>query len=269
MKTTTQLGNAATEFEGLTLDSDAELLPETFSTEKQADKHILSSIFEPISVNTLNKTSEYTNKLLSASKTYLINPLLDIWHTVARTSKTPLATTTTTDADEKKTEYYSNKWQEAKQTVNKAIDDKTKKSTDVSGNFDAYNNSDSALLPSANQTSKYNSHKIRAKLAFQNAFLKYSNLMSKMYTNNRSSDGGGGGVEANLNADTVENVTNVEIVMDRIDENDNGEDSETETVGETVGEVEDTGIFVLEIFGTIVGLAWGTISQIQSLFQRN
>lgn len=252
------------EFKGLSLD-DAytdEITTTTttpISTNETIKNQLFSSIFQK------PKNSTVRNTLLEISSAYLINPLLELWNKA--TAVTPPSSIPSQNSNQEFPMLEKIKQIDAESSA-------------IVKNYSAATSS-STLNNILNK-------KMRAKLAFRNAFYKYSNIMSKGDNNNNNnenmsddeisySDDGvmvanplGTSAASNLNGnDNIDFNANFPILVPRIDEansDDNGDDEDSENENTNA---EQAGIFVLEIFGTIVGLAWGTFSQIQNFFVKN
>lgn len=126
---------------------------------------------------------------------------------------------------------------------------------------------------SSNDDDIENSTTIASELAYRNAFYKYSNLMSREYYKNVKSDDTPShtivddiplAVAGNFNHVPMYHSANADFPIERIDDVTQADDNTSS--GDNSNEAENVGIFVLEIFGTIVGLGWGAFSQIQSFF---
>lgn len=289
-----------TEFKGLSLDDDSgeeeEETTEQFASSKNPTGIIgiatipskyFSSLLNGISLNKLQNSfgapqNNITNKIIATSTTYFINPLVNAWN-VARKNLSLNSPNPISERIKQEDEFSNGNMN---RYASLPYQSSNKNNVGVVDDFTSNGNDDQDVEGDDDDSSNDENIKTRAKLAFRNAFYKYSNLMSKRYYNKTSTiEGGDGGGEdddgvttdipmgkANLNNDTME--FNVDFPIEKIDENSNG-DSEDDNIGDgddDSGGNTDTGnvgIFVLEIFGTIAGLGWGAISQIQNIFTRN
>lgn len=212
-------------------------------------KKYFASILTAVGLNKLRNASdpEYSSKIFATSATY-INPLLNLWKTATMKLNSERDTTI----------------QEQQQQYNKSADIENYTYTSSSPlQFD-----ESIKMNVSNPSS----------LAFRYAFSKYLNFISKGYRhddenktiseNSELSDVLLGDV--NLNNNNTMGV-DVDFPIERIDKrNDRVEDNDDDESNENSNyDAGNFGIFILEIFGTIVGLTWGAFSQIQNLFTQS
>lgn len=215
--------------------------------EQNWPKKYFSSILTAVGLNKLRNASdpEYSSKIIETSATY-INPLLNAWRRA--TMKLNIERDTVLQANQ----------------YNKSTDSEY----DVDPSQHPFNESIKTNLVSS--------------LGFRYAFSKYLNLMAKGYRNDDdgnktiSSDIPRGDVNLNNNNTMGVDGVDVDFPIERIDErnddndgtedNDDDDDESNEDGNYDAG---NFGIFILEIFGTIAGLTWGALSQIQSLFTQN
>lgn len=267
-----------------------------------------SSILQGVSLNKLQNSfgvlrNNVTNGIVATSTTYFINPLVNAWNVATKNlnlnSLNPISKRRIEQTEEDEFSngningYASLPYQSSSNdnAVAAATDPDFTSSKDDGTDDGDDDDDENAVVVLVDDSTNDGNIKMRAKLAFGNAFYKYLNLMSKGYYNNKtdSFEGGSSGSssnsstgeiplgKANLNNKTME--FNADFPIERIDVNDNDEDDGDGNNGGGVGDdnentggntnAENVGIFVLEIFGTIAGLGWGAISQIQNIFTRD
>lgn len=214
--------------------------------EQNLAKKYFASILTAVGLNKLRNASdpEYSSKILSTSVTY-INPLVNLWKTAS-----------------KKLNFERDTMVE-KREYNKSTDNEN----------DTYTSVTPLQL---NESIKTVSNP--SSLAFRYAFSKYLNLISKGYRNENETmseysellDVPSGDVNLNNN-----NTMGVDVDFpiekgdkrnDKSEDNDDDDDESNENGNYDAGNI---GIFILELFGTLVGLSWGAFSQLQNLFTQN
>lgn len=219
------------------------------SKEQNWTKKYFSSLLTAVGFNKLQNASdpEFRSKILATSATY-INPLLNLW----KTATIKLNSERDTTIPQQHQQY--------------------NKSADIES--DTYNTPSYPLQ--FNDSIKTNIVSNPSSLAFRYAFSKYLNLISKGYRHDDenktiSENSKLSGVplgDVNLNNNNTMGV-DVDFPIERIDERtdeDNDDDESNENSNYDAG---NFGIFILEIFGTVIGLTWGAFSQLQNLFTQN
>lgn len=216
-----------TEFEGLSLDEDNENVSDINIESDNGDGNnknvdILSTFLSSLFLNKNNRMAaggdidlnSDIKKKMDAIKDFLLNRLVDVWSLTSKHFNfNKFANITETDAyDDKEIEQIAS-------SELKSIDD-------VSFSTDVTSTSSPNLLVFNENT----------KLAYQNAFAKYSNLVTKGYFNR---------------------TVKIDLEDDNLTERDDSPNN-----------LDSVGIMLLEFFGTIAGLTWGAIAQVSAVFQR-
>lgn len=279
--------STTTEFKGLSLDdtSDEEDDDKPVSIENVQPPKLFPFSLSRIDFNNLRGLTEahkqnIRNKI-ATSAAHLINPLFHIWFAATRqnlnanNSQNPMSKQQQLNDDDGveniRTTFTSTPTDvvastaQAVEIFNDALVQHT-----TTAPFDPHQS------PNGNDD---DSTTIAAELAFHNAFYKYSNLMSREYYKNVKSDDIQSRTDDSVNATIVDDIpltvvshfnhvprypsANVDFPIERVDE---VTPADGNNGGDYSNNAENVGIFVLEIFGTIVGLGWGAFSQIQSFF---
>lgn len=223
-----------TEFEGLMLDEDNENVSDINIESDNGDGNnknvdILSTFLSSLFLNKNNRMAaggdidlnSDIKKKMDAIKDFLLNRLVDVWSLTSKHFNfNKFANITETDVyDDKEIEQIAFVTNSTKSSELKSIDD-------VSFSTVGTSTSTPNLLVFNENT----------KLAYQNAFAKYSNLVTKGYFNRT-------------------------VKIDLVDDNSTERD-------ESPNNLDSVGIMLLEFFGTIAGLTWGAIAQVSAVFQR-
>lgn len=273
--------STTTEFVGLSLDdsADDEDDDKPVSVENVQPPKLFPFTLSRIDFNNLRGLTDAhkqnIRKKIATSAARLINPLFHIWFAATRrnlnanNSTNPMSKLNDDDdAENVRTTLTSTPTDvvtsaaQTEEIFNDALVQHT-----TTAPFDPTQSSN------GNDDDIANSTTIAAELAFRNAFYKYSNLMSREYYKNVKSDDTQShtiaddiplAVAGNLNQVPMYSSANVDFPIERIDDVTPADDSNNGA--DNSNEAENVGIFVLEIFGTIVGLGWGAFSQIQSFF---
>lgn len=284
--------STTTEFVGLSLDdsADDEDDDKPVSVENVQPPKLFPFSLSRIDFNNLRGLTDahkqnIRNKI-ATSAARLINPLFHIWFAATRRnlnanySPNPMSKqqqqqlNDDNDAENIRTTFTSTPTDVVASTAVDVFNDALMQHT-TTAPFDPHQSSN------GNDDDIANSTPIPAELAFRNAFYKYSNLMSREYYENVKSVDPPSHIDNSVNATIVDDIpltvvgnfnhvpmytsTNVDFPIERIDEVTPAAD-DSNNVGDNSNDAENVGIFVLEIFGTIIGLGWGAISQIQSFF---
>lgn len=220
-----------TEFEGLMLDEDNENVSDINIESDNGDGNnknvdILSTFLSSLFLNKNNRMAaggdidlnSDIKKKMDAIKDFLLNRLVDVWSLTSKHFNfNKFANITETDVyDDKEIEQNSFVTNSSQL---KSIDDfsfSTVGTTTSSPNLLVFNEN--------------------TKLAYQNAFAKYSNLVTKGYFNR---------------------TVKIDLEDDNLTERDDSPNN-----------LNSVGIMLLEFFGTIAGLTWGAIAQVSAVFQR-
>lgn len=223
-----------TEFEGLMLDEDNENVSDINIESDNGDGNnknvdILSTFLSSLFLNKNNRMAaggdidlnSDIKKKMDAIKDFLLNRLVDVWSLTSKHFNfNKFANITETDVyDDKEIEQIAFVTNSTKSSQLKSIDD-------VSFSTVGTSTSTPNLLVFNENT----------KLAYQNAFAKYSNLVTKGYFNRT-------------------------VKIDLVDDNSTERD-------DSPNNLDSVGIMLLEFFGTIAGLTWGAIAQVSAVFQR-
>lgn len=228
-----------TEFEGLMLDEDNENVPDINIESDNGDGNnknvdILSTFLSSLFLNKNNRMAaggdidlnSDIKKKMDAIKDFLLNRLVDVWSLTSKHFNfNKFANITETDVyDDRDIEQIAFVTNSTKSSL-KSIDDIS---------FDATGTSTSSpnLLVFNENT----------KLAYQNAFAKYSNLVTKGYFNR---------------------TVKIDLEDDNLTERDDSQNN-----ANAPNNLDSVGIMLLEFFGTIAGLTWGAIAQVSAVFQR-
>lgn len=224
-----------TEFEGLMLDEDNENVSDINIESDNGDGNnknvdILSTFLSSLFLNKNNRMAaggdidlnSDIKKKMDAIKDFLLNRLVDVWSLTSKHFNfNKFANITETDVyDDKQIEqisFVTNSTKSSSSAQLKSLDDVSFVESTSSPNLLVFNEN--------------------TKLAYQNAFAKYSNLVTKGYFNRT--------VKIDLEDDNL-----------------------TERDDSPANNLDSVGIMLLEFFGTIAGLTWGAIAQISAVFQR-
>lgn len=225
-----------TEFKGLTLDENNENVSDINIESDNGDGNnknvdILSTFLSSLFLNKNNRMAaggdidlnSDIKKKMDAIKDFLLNRLVDVWSLTSKHFNfNKFANITETDVydDDKDIEQIAFVTNSTKSSKLKSIDD-------VSFSTDVLTSTSYPNLLVFNENTK---------LAYQNAFAKYSNLVTKGYLNR---------------------TVKIDLEDDNLTERDDSPNN-----------LDSVGIMLLEFFGTIAGLTWGAIAQVSAVFQR-
>lgn len=223
-----------TDFEGLSLDDEDNVNVSDINIESDNGNNknvdILSTFLSSLFLNKNNRMAaggdiSYLNsdikKKMDAIKDFLLNRLVDVWSLTSKHFNfNKFANITETDVyDDKDIEQISFVTNSTNSL--KSIDDVS------------FSTVTSTPLPNLLVFNE------NTKLAYQNAFAKYSNLVTKGYFNR---------------------TVKIDLEDDNLTERDDN--------ANVPNNLDSAGIMLLEFFGTIAGLTWGAIAQVSAVFQR-
>ncbi|KAJ6632958.1 hypothetical protein Bhyg_16058, partial [Pseudolycoriella hygida] len=115
----------------------------------------------------------------------------------------------------------------------------------------------------------YNRNKTNPRSGFRYAFIKYVNTGANESTSEQSDSSKDSLGEVNAENNNTMGAVDVGFNIERKDEQNDIDDIEDTDEENGDDDPSNFGIFILEIFGTIAGLTWGALSQIQNLFMQN